>query len=175
MADWRILPTDAAAQVAKPENLALSRRVHAAAVTWVGEAHKLDPAAPTVVISCEVREHTEIDVVANGADTLGGCLAQRGMVVSELRLPLAPSTADIAAALVRVEAAEQVVCVSYNAVLKPEQQALLAALPAEKTWLVAGRLPYDLGLLPSARARLTDFSNRPAALSALADALLPMQ
>ena len=166
MADWDKLPADAAKRVGVPQSLALSRRVHAAAVTWAGEAKRLDPALPVLVITCEVREHTEIDVVATGEATLGGQLA-RHMQVAEIRLPLAPSAQDIAEVAAHAQAAPQIVCVSYNAVLKPEQQALLAALPADKVWLVAGRLPYDLDLLPQARGRLTVFSNRPAALESV--------
>lgn len=175
MAGWRALPVDVASQIAQPQSLALSRRLHAAAIVWQGEAVRLDPVQPVLVITLEVREHTEIDVVSVGEDTLGGCLANRGMTVRELRLPLAPSTADMAAALEYARAADQVVCISYNAVLWPEQQALLAALPGNKTWLVAGRLPYDLDLLPQARGRLAGCSNRPATLLALADALLARQ
>lgn len=173
MPDWRNLPVDATAQMAQPESLALSQRIHAAAITWAGVPRALDRKKPVLVLTCEVREHTEIDVVANGSDTLGGCLAQHGMQVTELRLPLAPSTGDIAHALTLAQTAGQIVCVSYNAVLKSEQQALLAALPLEKTWLVAGRLPYDLDLLPQAQGRLTGYANRPATLAVLADALLP--
>ena len=171
MADWDRLPADAARRVGLPQSLALSRRVHVAAVTWAGEAKRLDPALPVLVITFEVREHTEIDVVATGEATLGGLLA-RHMQVAEIRLPLAPSAKDLADVAARAQAAPQVVCVSYNAVLKPEQQALLAALPVDKVWLVAGRLPYDLDLLPQARGRLTAFSNRPAALEAIAGAVV---
>lgn len=173
MALWRELPVEIACHTALPESLALSRRIHAAAVSWQGKPACLDAAKSLLVLSFEVREHTEIDVLATGETTLGSLLAERGMQVTELRLPLSPSTAEIAAALEYARGAEQLVCVSYNAVLKPEQQTLLAALPAEKTWLLAGRLPYDLDLLPAAHARLTLYSNRPAALQALAEALLP--
>lgn len=172
MMDWRMLPLDVAHQIARPQSLALSQRIHAAAIVWQGAMVRLDPRRPVLVISLEVREHTEIDVVGAGGETLGCCLASRGMAVSELRLPLAPSAEDIALAVVRAQLADQVVCVSYNAVLWPEQQALLVALPSDKTWLLAGRLPYDLDLLPQARGRLAGCSNRPAALAALADALL---
>lgn len=172
MAGWRNLPQDVVHHVAQPQSLALSRRVHAASIVWQGEPIRLDPALPVLIMTFEVREHTEIDVVSVGEETLGACLAQRGMTVRELRLPLSPSTAEQAGALEHARLAAQVVCVSYNAVLWPQQQSLLAALPDGKTWLVAGRLPYDLDLLAQARAKLGGCSNRPAALAALADALL---
>lgn len=174
MALWRDLPDDAAGLVALPASLALSHRVHTAAVSWQGKPTRLDSTQPLLVLSCEVREHTEIDVVATGEITLGSLLASKGMQVTELRMPLMPSTADIDHALQYAQLAGQVVCVSYNAVLKPEQQALLSALPAGKTWLIAGRLPYDLDLLPEARAKLTVYSTRPAALLALAEAIQPL-
>lgn len=172
MPNWCDLPERVQSHIARPEHLALSRRIHAAAVTWVGAVAHLDVSKPVLVLSCEVREHTEIDVVDIAGETLGGCLALRGLQVSELCLPLSPSADDLALVRVRAAAAAQVVCLSYNAVLKPAQQALLAVLPADKTWLLAGRLPYDLDLLPQARGRLAVFSNRPAGLAALADALL---
>lgn len=171
--DWHTLPANPSALLATPENLAWSRRIHAAAITWTSKPAQLDPTKPALVITCEVREHTEIDVVSAGESTLGSCLSARGMDITELRLPLAPIKEDIALALEHARAAGQLICMSYNAVLKPEQQTLLAALPLEKTWLVAGRLPYDLDLIPQAHARLAAYSNRPAALQALADALLP--
>ena len=172
MPTWRDLPENPQQYIARPESLALSQRIHASAVTWVGAVAHLDVSRPVLVLSCEVREQTEIDVVDIAGETLGGCLVQRGMNVCELRLPLSPSAEDLALVAARVATAEQVVCISYNAVLKPTQQALLVALPAEKTWLLAGRLPYDLDLLPHARGRLAVCSNRPAGLAALADALL---
>ncbi|MDR3413982.1 MAG: beta-N-acetylhexosaminidase [Formivibrio sp.] len=172
MAGWRMLPPDVTDQIAQPQSLALSKQIHAACIVWQGTPAKLDRHRPVLVISLEVRERTEIDMVSVDGGTLGCCLAGCGLAVSELRFPLAPSSADIALAVMRSHAAAQVICISYNAVLIPEQQALLTALPGVKTWLVAGRLPYDLDLLPQARGRLAACSNRPAALAALARALL---
>ncbi len=173
--DWRTLPENPQEQVARPESLALSRRVHAAGVSCAGGQRLLDCMQPVLVLSCEVREHTEIDVVACGDSSLGGVLAARGLQVEELHLPLAPAAADLELVRQKAGQAQQIVCVTYNAVLKTGQQALLDVLPAGRTWLVAGRLPYDLDLFPAAAGRLAACSNRPAALAALADALLGRQ
>lgn len=173
MAGWPELPPAGTAPIAQAESLELSRRIHAAAVNWTGSPCTLAANLPTLIISLEVREHTEIDVVASGEETLGGALTRQGLTLTEIRLPLAPSAPDIAEVTRLAQAAQQIVCLSYNAVLHPAQQTLLAALPAEKTWLVAGRLPYDQELLPQARGRLGACSNRPAALQALAAALRP--
>ncbi|SMC29227.1 beta-N-acetylhexosaminidase [Andreprevotia lacus DSM 23236] len=175
--DRRELPDVPGSQLALPDALALSRRVHRNAVQCVGERVALDPVLPVVVLTCEVRTRTEIDEVANGRqaqrrESLAPHLAQAGLTVAEIPLPLAPSDAEIDAAVGQLPADAQIVLVSYNAVLHPAQRALLARLPTERLWLIAGRLPYDLDLQPQARGRLAAFSNRPAALAALTEFLL---
>lgn len=170
--NWQQLPVDPTAQLAQPQALALSQDVHRRAVTTVGQCAVLNPAQPVLLITLEVRERTEMDEVEPRTDTLAAPLLAAGLTVQEVRLPLAPGAADIASVAQLAAQAEQVVMVSYNAILQPAQQQLLAQFPAHKLWLVAGRLPYDLGLLDNARGRLTVFANRPAALAAIAERLL---
>ncbi|AOY02239.1 glycoside hydrolase [Jeongeupia sp. USM3] len=173
LSDWRALPaepvlrTDAA--------LALAERVQRQAVRRHGRG--IDPNLPVLLLTFEVRARTEIDEVAMGKaalvrDTLATPLLAAGVAVDEIALPLAPGAEEAAAALARVAGAAQIVCVSYNAVLQPAQRALIAALPFERLWLVAGRLPYDTDLVPQAAGRLAAFGNRPAMLAAVTDALL---
>ncbi|WP_308447124.1 beta-N-acetylhexosaminidase [Chitiniphilus shinanonensis] len=179
LGDWRALPEDPAPLLRTPQALALSEAVHRRAVT--GHCRALDAAQPVLLITLEVRTRTEIDEVAMGRaaigqaavqrDTLAEPLAALGYAVDEIALPLAPTPAEIADALARAADAPQVVVVSYNAVLFPAQRDLLAGLPAARTWLVAGRLPYDIDLLPQAAGRLACYANRPAALTVLADLL----
>ncbi|WP_148716440.1 beta-N-acetylhexosaminidase [Chitinolyticbacter meiyuanensis] len=173
MAHWHSLPVDPQPVLCRPEALALSQRVHQRALTQAGEFRPLDPVQPVLLITLEVRARTEIDEVALGKtlqqhDSLAGPLAALGFTVDELALPLAPSDQEIADAVARANAAAQVVVLSYNAVLHRAQQALLAALPWPRCWLVAGRLPYDLDLAPAAAGRLTLYANRPAALNVIA-------
>jgi beta-N-acetylhexosaminidase len=61
---------------------------------------------------------------------------------------------------------------TYNAMLVSGQRRLLDALPAERLWVVAGRMPYDLDLVPGAQGRLASYGCRPAALEPVADRLL---
>ncbi|BCL75988.1 beta-glucosidase [Jeongeupia sp. HS-3] len=178
MACWNALASDPTPALRTTEALALSARVHAAAVRRSGRG--IDPTRPVLLLSFEVRTRTEIDEVALGKaallrDTLATPLLAKGVAVEEIALPLAPDDAETAATLARVADAVQVVCVSYNAVLQPAQRALIAALPAERLWLIAGRLPYDLDIVPDAQGRLAAFGNRPAMLDALAAALLGEQ
>lgn len=170
--DWRSLPDSVVEHIAQPASLALSKRIHSDALTWRSAPHRLKR-APTLLIQIEVREHTEIDVVSQSTDSLARYLRAETLSLKTIALPLSPSDADIAQIAALARESEQIVCLSYNAVLKPQQQKLLAALPAERTWLIAGRLPYDLDLLPQAHARLTVYANRPAALAVLADAIAP--
>lgn len=155
-------------------SLALSRRVYQAAVS--GEALPLDRNKPVLLISAEVRAHTEIDEVALGKtpearNSLAQPLSELGYSVSEQWIGIQPDAAELDAALTAATHAEQIIFVSYNATLSAGQQTLIAGLPAAKLWLIAGRLPYDLELAPAAAGRLSCCANRPAALTALADKL----
>ncbi|MDW5415610.1 beta-N-acetylhexosaminidase [Iodobacter sp. CM08] len=155
-------------------SMALSQRVHQAAIT--GSAQPLDKNKPVLLISAEVRAHTEIDEVALGKtpearNSLAQPLSELGFTVSEHWIGLRPSAAELDAALTQAALAQQIIFVSYNATLNPEQQALITALPQDKLWLIAGRLPYDLDLAPHAAGRLSCCANRPAALQAIAEKL----
>ncbi|MBM3116857.1 beta-N-acetylhexosaminidase [Jeongeupia naejangsanensis] len=173
--DWRALPADPAPKLRTGAALALAERVQAQAVRRQGRG--IDPARPVLLLTFVVRTRTEIDEVAMGKavlvrDTLATPLLAAGVRVEEIALPLSPDAGEIAAVLARAAVAEQIVCVSYNAVLQPAQRAAIGALPAERLWLVAGRLPYDTDLVPNAAGRLAAFGNRPAMLAAIAGALL---
>jgi beta-N-acetylhexosaminidase len=91
-------------------------------------------------------------------------LRQAGMTVREYALSAEAHEDEIAGALAFAEGARQIVVQTYNAMLVEGQRRLLAALPQNKLWLVAGRLPYDLDLAPLARGRLASYGCRPAAL-----------
>ncbi|AZN37810.1 beta-N-acetylhexosaminidase [Iodobacter ciconiae] len=170
MSDWASL----APSLLDFEALQLSARVHQAAIT--GHALQLDKNKPVFLISAEVRTHTEIDEVALGKtpearNSLALPLRELGYTVSEEWIALQPAAVELGGVLSQAAHAEQIVFVSYNAKLFKEQQALIAALPQERLWLIAGRLPYDLDLAPKAAGRLSCCSNRPAALHALAKKL----
>ncbi|WP_035051986.1 beta-N-acetylhexosaminidase [Andreprevotia chitinilytica] len=166
--NWRDLP-QWPERLQQPSAMALAAKVQAAALKVQSEFQPLDKNKPVLLITAEVNTHTEIDEVALGGkrDARGSMLPQflaAGLAVGEVVVEPQCGEDEIAAVLALVGAAPQIVLQSYNAVLSPGQQALIAALPQERLWLVAGRLPYDLDLAPQAKGRLAAYGNRPPAL-----------
>jgi len=164
-------------QLQMPDALALAARVQANAVQVSEPFQTVDLSVPTLLITVEVQTRTEIDEVALGKSTaargtLLPLLAAAGAQVNELIVSPSPTEAEIAALVQAAASYSQLIVQTYNACLSAAQQDLLARLPAEQLWLVAGRLPYDLTLLPDAKGRLAACSNRPAALVAVAQRLL---
>jgi len=155
------------ALLAAPERLALAQRVQARGVRTLGVVQALDPAKTTLVIEIAPGSRSEIDELQAQGATLAALLAQRACQVESVHLPLNPDAATVAAICTQAANAPQCVLVTYNATLWPQQQALLAGLPADRLWHVAGRLPYDLDASPACMGRMTAFANTPSALLAL--------
>lgn len=86
---------------------------------------------------------------------------------------LRPPPEDAQAALAGASTAQVVVLGTYNAQEYPSQDALMKRIVAlgKPTAVVALRLPYDLSRLDSAPALMAAYSNRPASLRAVAEAL----
>lgn len=180
----RIQKLKQAIQVTKPSfslteeaALALAKKVQTAALRVQGNFRPLDLALPIKLITVEVKTRSEIDEVAVGSNKLmrGSmlpALQSAGAKVSELVVSTEALEQEITAALAFAKDAPQIVLQTYNAVLKPGQQRLLAALPQQNVWLVAGRLPYDLDLAPEAQGRLASFGCRPAALEPVVEKLV---
>lgn len=161
----------------RPEALALAQQVQKAALRIEGNFRPLNPRQNVALITLEVRAHTEIDEVALGRNkearsTMLPAMLAAGLDVREYALSAQAAEADIDEAIAFAKGAQQIVLQSYNAVLVPGQQRLIAALPPEKLWLVAGRLPYDLELAPLAQGRLASYGCRPAALQPVVEKLL---
>jgi beta-N-acetylhexosaminidase len=159
------------------ESLALSKKIHKAALRVEGDFRPLHRHLPVTLITAEVKVRSEIDEAASGhhkeeRGSMSSALLAAGMQVREIVVSPQASEQEVAQALSLIQGAEQIVVQTYNAVLHPGQQRLLAALPQEKLWLVAGRVPYDLMLTPHAQGRLANFSCRPAALAPVVDKLL---
>lgn len=160
-----------------PEALALAQKVQKAAVLVQGEFRPLDADKNIALITLEVRAHTEIDEVALGRNkearsTMLPAMLATGLDVREYALSAQADEQDVDEAIAFAKGAQQIVLQTYNAMLVPGQQRLVAALPQEKLWLVAGRLPYDLDLAPAAQGRLASFGCRPAALLPVVEKLL---
>ncbi|QKJ65776.1 beta-N-acetylhexosaminidase [Deefgea piscis] len=157
------------------QSLELAAKIQQQAV--LGEGRALDAAKSTLLITVEIQTRTEIDEVALGQSqaargTLLPLLLAAGMAVKEVIISPQATQAEQAAVLAMLADAEQVVLQTYNACLSIGQRDLVASLPAEKLWLIAGRLPYDMDLAPAAAATYAAFGNRPAALAAIAKRLI---
>lgn len=164
--EWRALPPQPTA-LRQPAALELASAVQRAAVRVEGSFRPIDKSVPVKLITVEMRSRTEVDEVDFAPEWRSSmlfALKRDGVLVQELVLPFDANNSDIAEAISFAEGAQQVIVQTYNAVLAPGQQQLLAALPQDRLWLVAGRLPYDLDLAPKACARLAAFGCRPAAL-----------
>ena len=157
----------------KPEALALSRKIQFAALRQAGKFRPLDLSLPVVLLTFEVRDRTEIDEVATGRNkearsSMLPALLEAGVDVREYALGADAPDEEVAAALAFAADAPQIVVQTYNAMLVEGQRRLLAALPQQRLWVVAGRLPYDLDLAPEAQGRLAAYGCRPAALEPVA-------
>ncbi|MBB3121527.1 beta-N-acetylhexosaminidase [Pseudoduganella violacea] len=153
----------------QPEAMALARKVQAEALRVQGDFRPLDPAQPVVLLTIEVRSRSEIDEVALARNkeprsSMLPALQEAGLNVREYALSAEAKEEEVAEAIAFAKGAAQIVVQTYNAMLVDGQQKLLAALPHDKLWLVAGRMPYDLDLAPGAAGRLAAYGCRPAAL-----------
>ncbi|MBE9610220.1 beta-N-acetylhexosaminidase [Chitinilyticum piscinae] len=175
MAQWSLPEAVVPDILASADSLALSARLHAAALHWEGGVARLDPQFAALVVQCEVRQRTEMDETETRDGSLAAQLREAGMPVRAVYLPLVPEQEDIETVLRLSDDFAQVIVVSYNAMLHPRQRQLLNELSrraAARTWLVAGRIAGDLAEWPMLRGRLTCYANRPAALRAVAAGLL---
>ncbi|HEY8024117.1 MAG TPA: beta-N-acetylhexosaminidase [Burkholderiaceae bacterium] len=173
--EWRERPLKPVGLM-KPEALALARSVQKAALRVDGAFRQLDKRLPVSLITFEVRSHTEIDEVAlarnkEARSSMLPGLLEAGFDVREFALSSEAIDAELAEAISFVAGAQQIVVQSYNAMLVEGQRRFIAAMPAEKMWLVAGRLPYDLDLAPGAKGRLAGYGCRPPALEPVVEKL----
>jgi len=169
---WRKLPATPHGLM-RPEAMQLAQRVQAAALRVKGNFRPLPAELPLTLITVEMRSRTEVDEIGAAArSSMLTALQNAGREVREHTLPFDASEQEVANAIAYAKGAQQIVLQTYNAVLSDGQQRLLAELPHEKMWLVAGRLPYDLDLAPNAQGRLASFGCRPAALAPVVEKLL---
>lgn len=168
VADWRARPLQPQGLM-RPEAVALAKKVQRAALRVQGPFRPLDKALPVALITVEVRNRSEIDELALARNkeprsSMLPDLELAGFAMTEYALSADTSEQEVAEALAFAASASQIVLQTYNAMLVPNQQRLLAALPKDKLWVVAGRLPYDLDLADGAQGRLAAYGCRPAAL-----------
>jgi beta-N-acetylhexosaminidase len=169
---WQSLPYHPQGLM-KPASLELAQKVQKAALRVIGNCRPLQSGVPVSLVTVEMRSRTEVDeVVSTARSSMLTAMHKAGLSVRELTLPFDATMQEVTAAIALVKDAPQIVVQTYNAVLSQGQQHLLAALPHEKLWLVAGRLPYDLDLAPDAQGRLAGFGCRPAALVPVVETLI---
>jgi len=174
VADWLELAA-VPQNLMRPESLALSRTVHQFGVRVMGNYKKLHRAVPVTLITVEVKNRTEVDelvALREGRSSMLAAMQQAGLAVREHLISSDATDQEVSAALEFARDAQQIVLQTYNAIFTTGQQKLISALPHEKLWLVAGRLPYDLDLAPNAQARLAAFGCRPAALAPVVEHLI---
>ena len=170
---WRQLPEQPQGLMCA-EALDLSRTVYRAALRQKGELRTLNRALPVCLITVEVRQRTEVDetLTLSAARSSMLCAMQdAGWTVREYSVSPEAGPDEVAGALAFAAGAGQIVLQTYNAVFSAGQQQLLAGLPHDKLWLVAGRLPYDLDLASDVQGRLAAFGCRPAALAPVVEQL----
>jgi len=175
---WRELPAKPEGLM-RPDAVALAKRVQRAALRVDGAFRPLNRHLPVALITFEVRSRSEIDEVAlarnkEARSSMLSGLQQAGFDVREFALSAEALDAEIAEALAFTADAQQIVVQSYNAMLVEGQRRFIAAMAtiaAEKLWLVAGRLPYDLDLVPTAQGRVAAYGCRPPALEPVIEKL----
>ncbi len=169
---WRDLPKIPQGLM-QPAAMQLAHKVQQAALRVKGNFRPLPAELPVTLITVEMRSRTEVDEIGSAArSSMLSALQEAGRQVREYTLPFDATEQEVTDAVAYARDAQQIVVQTYNAVLAPGQQRLLAELPHEKLWLVAGRLPYDLDLAPNAQGRLASFGCRPAALAPVVEKLL---
>jgi beta-N-acetylhexosaminidase len=170
--------TPALEVVGGPEHLALARRIAEASITLVRDDRRTLPLA--VPDGGRIALLAPVPVDLTPAETssyvrlgLAGALRDRGLQVSELVVPLDPTSAEVAALAFAAGDADATILGTYDAVSHPGQAALAQALAGRpSTVAVALRSPYDAELLPPELALVCTYGIQAPQMEALADALL---
>jgi beta-N-acetylhexosaminidase len=119
-------------------------------------------------------DQVEIAATVEGEPaTLGQAVQALYPAASQVAVGARPTAEEIRRATGCARDARVLVLGTYNLHEYPSLAALMASLVAleKPTVVVALRLPYDLAQLESAPALLAAYSNRPASLRAVAEAL----
>jgi beta-N-acetylhexosaminidase len=160
------------------EHQALASEIADQSITLVRDLAGLLPLQPAPdqhvsVILPEPKDLTPADTSSYEHLELADILRRRHSQVDEIRLPLQPSDADIAATLARMAPNSLVIVGTINATTYPGQAALVKALleRGQPVIAVALRMPYDLAAYPSVSTYLCTYSLQPPSLEALARVL----
>jgi beta-N-acetylhexosaminidase len=168
-----------AAVVRSEAHLRLARRAAARSITLVRDEGGLVPlrlerGQRLAVVTPEPRDLTPADSSSAEPLDLAGALRRGHPEVVAVRVPANPGEADVAGARLAVEGSAAVVVGTVATDVQPGQARLVEALLGTglPVVTVALRTPWDLADYPAAGTHLCAWSIVPAALEALADALL---
>jgi beta-N-acetylhexosaminidase len=159
---------------------ALARRAAAASITLVRDEARLLPfrlstGERLLVVTPRPRDLTPADTSSSLRPDLAGALRAAGAAdVEALEVDPEPTDAQIAGVVARARQARRVVVGTISAEMQPSQAVLVRAILATgvPTVTVALRTPWDLAAYAEAGTHVCAWSIVPAAVEALAAALL---
>jgi beta-N-acetylhexosaminidase len=143
----------------REKNTALIAEVFQQGVTIVYDNANLIPVSGTTAVIYPASQPA-LWAECNRRDTL----IPKGVTAS-------PTNQDIAGAAWAAREADTIIVFTQNADTDPQQQALVAALPPEKTIVVALQSPYDIQTLPAVGAYLVTYSPLKPAFAAACSVL----
>lgn len=164
--------------VGSPEHRTLARRIAEASITLVRDERRTLPLA--VPDGGRVALLAPVPVDLTPAETssyirlgLAEALRDRGLRVTELVVPLDPTSAEVASLAFAAGDADATILGTYDAVSHPGQVALARAVAGRPSSVaVALRSPYDADLLPPELALVCTYGIQAPQMEALADALV---
>jgi beta-N-acetylhexosaminidase len=166
-----------AAPLRAPYAVALSEKLSQASITLIQDRLKLLPLKPelkTLVITARVGIKTEIDALMPQQGSLGAQLKAEIPICDEIFIRATTTSEESESVLQQAAEYEQIIVMSYNAILLPTQATLINALAKAHPRLivVAGRLPYDLQSLPDVSTFVAAYENRAEAMASVTQVLL---
>jgi beta-N-acetylhexosaminidase len=165
--------------LACPEHEALARRAAGASMTLVRDDAGLLPlrirgGERVLVVTPRPRDLTPADTSSTLSPDLAGALRARGPAADGIVVGSSPDPGEIAAVVGRARGADLVIVGTISAEVQRAQAELVRAILATgvPAVTVALRTPWDLAEYPEARTHVCAWSIVPAAIEALADALV---
>ncbi|MCU0464424.1 MAG: glycoside hydrolase family 3 protein [Anaerolineae bacterium] len=158
--DWQPLDPDSAPQrVDSPVGSELVRDLFNAGVTVAYDQTGAIPLDPST-------RRVSVIYPASRPSIRQSCEAAGGAGITWLGVAESPSQDDIARAVTTARNADIAVVFTSNAAFDPTQQALVQALPPDKTVAVALFSPFDWMSFPGVTAYITTYSPLPEAVPA---------
>lgn len=164
------------APLCPPKSVTLSQQLSLDSITIIKDKLKqlpLNRQRKTLVITFQVKATTEIDALMTDK-TLGHFLKEAGLKCEEVFINQTPTGEEISQILPKAQDYDQIIVMSYNAILFPTQAAYIHALieSHQHVIVVAGRLPYDEQVLPTASTFIAAYENKPQAMQSVVKVLL---